>query len=116
MNIRHKLIGGYLIVSLLVMVVGGIGVQVTRIIDKEYAELEKEIVPLLEILEHLRFYGLRVVSSTSEYGFIKAEKIASRNSGQAPIESIKLGEEEEELINKGIKLYITRWMKKELWK
>ncbi len=68
MKIATKLIAGYITIALLAVAVGYFGITLTRSIDDEYKKVADEILPVTEILEELRYAGLRIRSSTNEYG------------------------------------------------
>ncbi len=68
MKIATKLIAGYITIALLAVAVGYFGITLTRSIDDEYKKVADEILPTTEMLEELRYAGLRIRSSTNEYG------------------------------------------------
>ncbi len=74
MMIRNKLILGYLFVASLIIFVGYFGVKEIIVLEKEFNKVGRKTIPLIESLHKLKFTGLRIVSSTSEFGFIQAEK------------------------------------------
>lgn len=96
MRIRQKLILEYLIVAVLIAIVGYFGINAAVTFDNEFDKIAQETIPIIETLEDLKYAGLRVVSSTNEFGFIKAEKKAG-----AQIQE----EKEEELLESGKVLY-----------
>lgn len=73
MSISQKLISGYLISALLIGIIAYIGITTTRNINDSFHEVSERTIPSIEALEGVRFAGLRIVSSTSEFGFIRAE-------------------------------------------
>jgi PAS domain S-box-containing protein len=99
MKIRHKLIIGYLAVTFLVAAIGYLGIMMTRSAKEGFSLAANHTIPMIKALEVLRFGGLRIVSSATEFGFIRAEK-------EVIGERIATSEKEEErLIELGIKLY-----------
>jgi PAS domain S-box-containing protein len=99
MKIRQKLIIGYLAITFLVATIGYLGIVMSRAAKEGFGMAANHTIPVIKALEMLRFGGLRIVSSTSEFGFIKAEKKAIGQTVGEP------EEEEERLIALGIKLY-----------
>ncbi len=98
MKVALKLIVGFLVVSLLVGVAGYIGISATEQIHHEFDKVVEETTPLKAALEDVRFAGLRIVSSTSEFALIKSE---TQGQGQ--------GQEELELVREGKELYNTNF-------
>ena len=98
MKVALKLIVGFLVVSLLVGVAGYIGISATEKIHHEFDKVIEETTPLKTALEDVKFAGLRIVSSTSEFALIKSE---TQGQGQ--------GQEELELVREGKELYNTNF-------
>ena len=98
MKIALKLIVGFLLVSLLVGVAGYIGISETEKIHHELDKVVDETLPLKSALENVKFAGLRIVSSTSEFALIKSET-----------EIVTETETETELIREGKDLYNTNF-------
>jgi signal transduction histidine kinase/DNA-binding response OmpR family regulator len=73
MNIRTKIIAANLVISLFVIMTGLVGVYSSLHLDKHYKMLTDSVIPSQRAVQQLQYAGLRVVSSTSEAGFINAE-------------------------------------------
>lgn len=99
MKIGQRLIAGYLAVAFLVAAIGYLGIIMTSTAKEGFGMVTNHTIPKIKALEVLKFAGLRIVSSTSEFGFIRAEKEVT---GQKIAQTEK---EEEQLIEQGIKLY-----------
>jgi two-component system sensor histidine kinase/response regulator len=93
----HKLIFSYLAIALLSGATVYFATVSNRQIDQTFVRVATENVPTIEALGEVRVSGLRIVSSTSEYGFIRAEAYYVHDSNQAS--------DEEDQINDGVKLY-----------
>ena len=105
MKIKHKLTLGYLIATSIVFIVAFAGIHKFWSIHEEIHKVNDQTMPVIEALENLRFAGLRIVSSTSEFGFINNEK--QRISQEREENWLTEGEEEEErLIAEGIASYL----------
>ena len=98
MNIFTKLTAAFAFVALLVAGVAYTAINTTNNIDRQYNFLANETLPVIESLEELRFAGLRIVSSVSEFGFIRAERAAAGLPAAAEVE-------EEDLIRSGVASY-----------
>jgi len=101
MNIFTKITAPFAVVALLVGGVTYTAIKTTSNIDHRYVELVDETIPVIQNLEDLRFAGLRIVSSVSEFGFIRAERefaglLTEDGAGE---------EEEERLIQSGAASY-----------
>ncbi|MBE0647425.1 MAG: GAF domain-containing protein [Bacteroidales bacterium] len=72
-RIRYKLIVGFVFVSLFVGVVSYISLRTIREIGKDYEQISDKSLPLLQYLEDMKFNCLRLISSTSEFGYFVAE-------------------------------------------
>lgn len=73
MKIRHKLTLGYALIVFFVGLVGYISLNSVNTFNTLFLRLAHDRVPTIEALGELKFAGLRIVSSTIEFGFIKAE-------------------------------------------
>lgn len=71
MTIRAKLLASAVVSTALVVVVGSIGALNRRAVDQGLRSVEQDSLPLVKALEDVRFAGLRIVSSTSEYVLIR---------------------------------------------
>lgn len=74
MLISRKLTGGFLLIALLTLIIGFLGINVTRSIDREFRAVADGTLPMIQMLERIRFAGLRIVSSTSEFVLLMNEK------------------------------------------
>lgn len=77
--------------------------RMMRDVGDHYAELASTTLPAVEALQRLQTAGLRVVASTSEHGFIRAELAAAGLSSAADESDESDGEED--LIAVGIDQY-----------
>ncbi|MFN8061098.1 MAG: ATP-binding protein [Vicinamibacterales bacterium] len=80
MSIRTRLLVSALVSTALVVVVGSIGALSRRAVDQELRQVEQESLPLVEALEDVRFAGLRIVASTSEYVLIRTLNVAAHSA------------------------------------
>ena len=101
MQIRRKFFFANLSVFLFVIIVGVVGVFFTYKTEQEFLHLANKLTPSIAALERIRFAGLRIVSSTTEYGFILAEK--SHLEGVSGETNDSPSETEEELLASGEK-------------
>jgi nitrate/nitrite-specific signal transduction histidine kinase len=76
MSIRIKLILGYVILSLLVAISSYFGIRGIQVAEDGSRYITEQTIPVIESLGDLRFAGLRIVSSTSEFLLILSEKTA----------------------------------------
>ena len=74
MKIGIKITIGFLLIALLILVVGYIGISSNSDIQQEFNKVSKQTVPTIKLLEHLKFSGLRIVSSTSEFALTSAQE------------------------------------------
>jgi|GEM_PF-3470117 len=72
-RILYKLILGFVSVSLFVGVVSYISLTTIADISRAYNLIAETSMPLIQLVEQMKVACLRLVSSTSEYGFIVAE-------------------------------------------
>lgn len=110
MKIKSKLLTGYLLVAVSSVLVGFIGTLTTPQVKLAFDRLTTQTIPIIEAIEDVQFGGLRLVSSTSEYGFIIAEKAAATAAGEESDESGESGESDEveaakQQLNGAIKRY-----------
>jgi signal transduction histidine kinase/ActR/RegA family two-component response regulator len=104
MTIGSKLLLSFMSIAFFVGIVGFVGVNVSNNTLTSFEQIAHETIPLIEALDDLKVGGLRIVASTSEYGFIRAEKeAADKNNPAKP--TTEEEEEEERLINSGVSLY-----------
>lgn len=98
MRIKNKLLSGYIVMAALTLLVGLGTLQALRVIQNDFDVVAGHIRPHVEALEDLRFSGLRLVSSSSEYGFLT---LSSKESD----EKTTRAKEEVELLTEGVKGY-----------
>lgn len=67
MSIRQKLILGFFMVSLLVILVAFFGIYSTDSINNAYAAEKEETLPVILALEDMKFAGIRIVASTHDF-------------------------------------------------
>ena len=84
--------------------VGYIGGLTTPQVKLAFDRLNVETIPVIEALEEIRYGGMRLVSSASEYGFIRAEKAAAIANNEIILEMDETEEkaEEAELTEAGV--------------
>jgi signal transduction histidine kinase len=99
LTVRGKIFSGYALVAFISILVGLAGYRAIHAISESFTVVEKSTVPVIEALEDLKFSGLRIVSSVSEYGLIKAEASGlspnernGRRQSEDEIDLIKAGE------------------------
>ena len=97
MKLIHKLIFSYLAIALLSGATVYFATVSYRQIDQTFVRVATENVPTIEALRDVRLSGLTIVSSTSEYGFIRAEAYYVYDHHQASDEEVQIKE--------GVKLY-----------
>ncbi|MCJ8268487.1 MAG: ATP-binding protein [Psychrosphaera sp.] len=118
MKIRSKLLSAYLLVAVSSVMVGFIGSMTTPQVKLAFDRLTTQSIPIIAAIDDIRFAGMLMVSSTSEYGFIAAENAAAGldkqvdDSKQAEGSPLEDGEEEEQqaiaagvLLNDAIRRY-----------
>ncbi|ALC16761.1 putative multi-sensor signal transduction histidine kinase [Desulfuromonas soudanensis] len=100
MKIRCKLTLSFVAISLLTLVVGVLATRMNSTIADEYDKIVDQTLPVIEALDDLKFAGLRIVSSTSEYLMISMKK--DKASGEMTVGQLN---EEQELITDGRTAY-----------
>jgi hypothetical protein len=73
MKLIHKLILGYLIITIFGLIATFVAIRSFNSIEDKFNGLNNETLPDIESLEHLKNSGLRIVASTSEFIALKAE-------------------------------------------
>ncbi|MFQ5354397.1 MAG: EAL domain-containing protein, partial [Thermodesulfobacteriota bacterium] len=106
MSITKKLLLGLIAVAMIIGLMAYVVVDVSRDSHRSFERIARETLPLMEALADVKVAGLRIVASTSEYGFIKAEQGAAaiKNTVEAALPE-KAIDAEEELIAEGINEY-----------
>ncbi len=69
MTLRGKLLFGYIFVAMVVTVVAFMTYRSTDALDDAFAEVSQETLPVIEALHDLRYYGARVVVTSSGLAF-----------------------------------------------
>ena len=106
MKIYQKLIIGYLIVTLMVGIVGYLGILTTGLAKEGYNEAAHHTIPAINVLSNLKFSGLRIVSSTIEFSFLRTEKqVSDKDIEQADKDIERLINQEIALYNEALKQY-----------
>ena len=72
-KIRYKLIFGFVFISFFVWVVSYLSFGTIRHIKTDYDLISTKSIPIIQHLESMKFACLRLVSSASEYAYIKTE-------------------------------------------
>jgi len=80
MKIRKSLLLSHIVVAALGAFAAGIGLWALINLDNHFLKVTDETIPIMEAIEDLKVSGLRIVSSTSEFITISAEK---RLAGEA---------------------------------
>ena len=94
MQVRQKMILGFMFVALLGGFIGYFGFRSITIIHGEFEKLGGETIPVVKALEDLKFASLRIISSTSEYCLIKEESKAEEGiAGLGELDLIREGTE-----------------------
>ncbi len=96
MKIRYKLMLAFVALSLLTLVVGALAIRLNSTVRYEYDTIVDQTLPVIEALEELRFAGLRIVASTSEYLMI-----SMKTAGEADEQTVWRLAEEQELMYDG---------------
>lgn len=94
LSIRRKLFIHLFVYVLLIASVVSITIFLNNKIRTEFDHFSKQTLPVIEIIEDLRFTGLEIVSTTAEYSFFKSEQ--SRATGDTAYELEEELEHEEE--------------------
>ncbi len=66
MRLRNQIILGYFVIALLTAVVGLVGIAMLNLVDREIGTISKKTMPVMEAIDHLRYSGMRIDSSTNE--------------------------------------------------
>jgi len=103
MNIRGKLIVGNLVIVIIMALASYLSLDSVRRLRELFNTVHSETVPSIEALENLRFSGLRIVSSVSEFGLIHSQEQGSRPGEKTSAKEQSV--EEKLLIKEGITGY-----------
>jgi len=107
MRIRKKLTLGYLLVAALVAVVGFLGLQAVRAISLPFDDVSRNSVPMVQVVDGLKFAGTRIVSATSEWALMESERAATAAAKNVKAQLYGAEAEEESEIQSGQLLYET---------
>ncbi|MDX1977771.1 MAG: ATP-binding protein [Pseudanabaenaceae cyanobacterium bins.68] len=102
MNIKTKLIIGYLSIASLSSLIALFGYRSIDLLGKDFSIVSNRTLPSTIALKELKIYSLKIISATSEYITIAAR---SKNLVKAPETKAALAEEEAEVKEDGIKPY-----------
>lgn len=94
MNIRTKLLLGYLSIAVLVGIIVIIAVFTINEIENQFDVVNKEILPIIEVLEELEINGLQISYSATDIGLMITELQKAKKSKEEIAK--KLEEEEKE--------------------
>lgn len=97
MKLKFKLFLTYAFFLLAMVLIGVFGIRSATQVGEGFHTVNKEVVPLLSHLKDLRFAGLRIVSSTVEYAFIKSMDSGVKHDSEK--------DEETELMQQGLNVY-----------
>ena len=101
MRIQYKLLLSFLCIASTVIIIGIVGLQSINTIESTYYNASKHTLPKLLKLENLRYYGTRIVYSTSRLALLKygithdqaqttedwqAELVELRENAEIPLE------------------------------
>ncbi len=107
MRIGPKLTLSFSVVACLVIVVGSVGLRAALDTKESLMELADNSYPTVAALEDVRFYGLRIVTSTMEYIFLKSEQEAASGAGDSQDEAeLELRENAIEPLNQSLDRYV----------
>lgn len=70
MQLRRRLALGYLLIASFTALVGLFGLYTAVSVSRGFHVVSEELLPLVEALEELKHAGMRIVTSTAEYGFL----------------------------------------------
>lgn len=98
MKTQAKMLSANFLVASFVLVAAVAAILVAKEASWQYDKIAYQTVPVIEALDDIKSGTLRVVASTSEYGFIQAEKM---HIAEGDFEDDHAEEEEEGLIEEG---------------
>ncbi len=73
MKLITKLILSFTGIAFLVVIVSLTGIKTTNDTQGEYTEVTSILWPLSKAIHEVRYFGLKTIAATAEYGFIRAE-------------------------------------------
>lgn len=92
-NLRVRLLLGYAIPVILLIIVSVLSIYGIASSDSQFSQVTNETAPVIRNLEELKYAGVLIVSSTSELGFIKALSVADEEAEEAEEKEIEQGHE-----------------------
>ena len=102
MRIRSKLIAVNLVITFFVILVGVVSLYAASKTEKHFLTLADTTLPIIQVLEDIRAGGLRLVSSSNEYAFIKSHAGSHVHEGEEISDAVEsLADEEQELAEEG---------------
>lgn len=106
MRIRIQFLLSYAIIALCFGTIIYTGYILLRTTHRAFNAVVEEGIPILKALEDVRFAGLRIMASTSEYGFLRAERAADRHESATEAEQeAREDDRQEQLVTSGEALY-----------
>ncbi|MBU0485611.1 MAG: HAMP domain-containing protein [Proteobacteria bacterium] len=100
MRLSRKLITGYLAIAVITVMVGLFGIGSLLKVNDTYNNFTNYHFPVYEVLDDLKFFGMRIVASTSELLVVIDEGGHARQKGEELDSEAKDGEGS--LINEGV--------------
>lgn len=98
MKIAGKIISGYIIISIVLIVSALLlGTSIIKSLEGNFLRVTEENVPILEAIDDLRLAGLRIVSSINESAFLSTLEVSAESDEALNAENDSLEE--------GIELY-----------
>ena len=97
LKLRNKLLVGYVIPAILLIISGVLSIQGLTSASTQFSQVTNETTLVIRALEELKFAGIRIVSSTSEFAFLETLGVEE--------ETDEAGEVEGEEIQKGQEIY-----------
>ncbi|MDH3355801.1 MAG: hypothetical protein OEL79_11375, partial [Chromatiales bacterium] len=116
MKIRTKLISTNLIIASFMISIGIVASYTINKTGTQYKEIMSTEIPLIEILDRVRYGAIRIIASTSEYGFVTAEHKAMRQeTSKANIPDKGAGVDEVAWISIGKKTLLQALFDLDIW-
>ncbi len=100
MQIKTKILLGFLSVAVLAPIVGTVAYIASSFVKKDFERVSKENLPTQASLKNIRIASLRIVSATNEYVFLSNQ---FRNMKSSKVLDDALAEEVEEVTQEGFK-------------
>jgi signal transduction histidine kinase len=109
MKLLYKILGISLLISLFAGIAILASIRGIHSLRNDFMDVTEKNLPLVEMLDDLRFTGLRIVASTNELCLILAEQKHASERAETDIQ----GEQEEYLITNAVTAYNTTFNKYE---